>query len=103
MRLPAHELNTFQSLHFVQVFNLKEQNTQGRSRFFRRRPEEVSTPRLFSYILEKAKEKMRPIVKLCRTLKVMRNRLLQVEAEPKQNETLATFSGRNTYDSFTIS
>ena len=70
MRLPAHELNTFQSLHFVQVFNFKERNTQGRSRFFRRRPEEVSTQGLFSYILENAKESLRPVVSMCRTLKV---------------------------------
>ena len=70
MRLPAHELNTFQSLHFVQLFNFKERNTQGRSRFFRRRPEEVSTQGLFSYILENAKESLRPVVSMCRTLKV---------------------------------
>ena len=70
MRLPAHELNTFQSLHFVQLFNFKEQNTQGRSRFFRRRPEEVSTQGLFSYILENAKESLWPVVSMCRTLKV---------------------------------
>ena len=35
-----------------------KQNTQGRSCFFRRRPEEVSTQGLFSYILGNAKEKM---------------------------------------------
>jgi len=96
VRLSAHELNTFQSLHFVQLFNFKEQNTQGRSRFFRRRPEEVSTQGLFSYILENAKEKMWSIVKLCRTLKGMRNGFLQVEAEPYKDETLAASSGRNT-------
>ena len=96
MRLPAHELNTFQSLHFVQLFNFKERNTQGRSRFFHRGPEEVSTQGLFSYILENAKEKMWSIVKLCRTLKGMRNGFLQVEAEPYKDETLAASSGRNT-------
>ena len=38
--------------------------------FFRRRPEEVSTQRIFSYILENAKETMWSIVRMCRTLKV---------------------------------
>ena len=41
--LDCPELNTFQSSHFVQLFNFKKRNPQGRSRFFRRRPEEVST------------------------------------------------------------
>ena len=52
-----------------EIQELKKAN-EGRSRFFRRRPEEVSTQGLFSYILENAKEKMWSIVKLCRTLNV---------------------------------
>ncbi len=94
MRLSAHELNAFQSLHFVQLFNLKERNTQGRTRFFHR-PEKVNTQRLFSYNLENAKESVRPVVSMCKTLKGMRNGFLQVETEPQQSETLAASSGRN--------
>ena len=63
-------MNTFQSSHFVQLFNFKKRNPQGRPVFFRRRPEEVSTQRIFSYILENAKETMWSIVRMCRTLKV---------------------------------
>ena len=69
-------------------------NTQRHSRFSCRRPEEVSTQGLFSYILENAKESVRPVVSMCKTL---RNSFLQVEAEPYKDETLATSSGRNTH------
>ena len=77
------------------MFDFKERNAQGRSRFFRRRQEEVSPQRLFSYILENAKESVRPVVSMCKTLKGMRNGFLQVETELQQSETLAASSGRN--------
>jgi len=101
MRLSAHELNTFQSLHFVQMFNFKERNSQGCSRFFRRRSEEVSTQRLFGYIFEKKQQSKWSIEKMCKVLKGMRNRVSQVETEPYQDEMPAVSSGRNTQDSFT--
>ena len=34
---------------------------------------------------------MRPVVSICKTLKGMRNRFLQVETEPYKDETSATF------------
>ena len=54
-----------------EIQELKKAN-EGRSRFFRRRAEEVSTQGLFSYILENAKESLRPVVSMCKTLKGMK-------------------------------
>ena len=65
VRLSAHELNRFQSLHAVQLLDFKEQNTQGCPLFFCRRPEAVSTQRLFSCILENAKVSVRLVVRGC--------------------------------------
>ena len=94
--LISAQIAPFQSSHFVQMFNFKERNTQGCSQFFCRRPEEVSTQGVFSYTLENAQERVRPVVSMCKTLKGDGKQFFTSGSGTDKDETLATSSGRNT-------